>query len=246
MLRVENIKSSTSFYSKIPYNYNKYRNIIYGDNKTKVCIMFSPRAGCTITFKCYLDMMNLLRDGEYYENVHDYREQEFIRFSKEIDFHTLLGNNYNIIKTITNPYSRAVSIFIGHAYPGLSFKEFLVNLCNNDTSKLLFDGVNHIVQQYIEGEEKYISKYIKIDKYEKYDIELNDGNKFSFDVNRYKSNHHTPRVNNTNFVGNIELYKLRGAIPKSYKYFYNEEIKQMVEKYYYVDIVQYGYTFEEL
>lgn len=245
MLRVKNIKNSNGFFSKIPYEYNKYRNIIYGDSVNKICILFTPRAGCTVTFKCYLDLLHLLDDGDCYANIHDYREYEFIRFAPEYPIQDVLSNGYTIIKTVVNPYSRAVSIFLGHCAPELSFREFMKKLLANENF-LSMEGNLHKVQQYIKGEERYITNYIKIDKLETHTILLNNGETFVFDVARYNGPHHSIRHDTKYFVGDIKLCKLTEIIPQNYSYFYDKYIQNMVEDYYAADIQKYEYRFEDL
>ena len=47
---------------------------LYGDRNKKVCFLWSPRGGCSITFKCFLDMIGLLDDAKQYnEWIHNYR-----------------------------------------------------------------------------------------------------------------------------------------------------------------------------
>ena len=64
-----------------------------------------------------------------------------------------------------------------------------------------------------------------------------DGTLYNLDVNKYSSEHHgIKNINNVQFCGDL---------PKSYKYFYDDEIKKMIETFYEKDIQQYGYSFDD-
>jgi hypothetical protein len=66
-------------------------------------------------------------------------------------------------------------------------------------------------------------------------------------VTKYTSQHHAKRRDDiTYFVGDIKLNDIHGKVPASYKYFYDDEIKEMVYTYYKTDIEKYNYTFEEM
>jgi hypothetical protein len=39
------------------YGNNIYSNLWYCDNKNKLCITFTPRGGCSISFQQYLDLI---------------------------------------------------------------------------------------------------------------------------------------------------------------------------------------------
>ena len=66
---------------------------------------------------------------------------------------------------------------------------------------------------------------------------------YELDVNKYTSPHHGKKTNNTEFCGDIPKDML--ILPKSYKYFYDEEIKNLVDIFYKNDIEKYGFKFED-
>jgi len=88
-------------------------------------------------------------------------------------------------------------------------------------------------------------KYIKIDKNETFEIKLSNGELYNLDVNKYTSCHHGKRINNTEFIGDLLRQDISKRLPESYKYFYDEEIKKMVDTYYKEDIENYGYSFDD-
>lgn len=92
-----------------------------------------------------------------------------------------------------------------------------------------------------------VNKYIKINKNEIHTIELANGNVLTIDVNKFNSYHHgVKNLENTSFCGDMPRKEVNNNLPKSYKYFYDEEIKQMVEKFYKNDIEKYNFSFDEL
>ena len=193
-------------------------------------------------------MVGLLDDAENYSNwIHDYKMYIFIKNVPEINIDVLSKKKCNIIKSIVNPYSRAVSIWREQKSHTLSFRDYLKELVNNKISYFNENDKYHLKPQYIHGEEKFVTKYIKLDKYEKYDILLLDGTNYTVDVTKYISQHHAKRNKDINyFLGDIKLNDIYNKLPLSYKYFYDDEIKEMVYQYYKKDIDFYGYTFEEM
>jgi len=238
-LMISKIKNTHSFKSNLE---------IYGDKDKKICFMWSRRAGCSITLKCFLDMVGLLADAEKYNNwIHTYKVDLYTPNVPYISIPELKKNNYNIIKTIVNPYSRAISIWRAQTSHNLSFRDYLKELVNDKISYFNNNDKEHLRPQYVKDEEKIITKYIKLDNYEKYDVMLDNGDIYTIDVTNYTSKHHAQRREDINyFVGDIKLNDIHNIVPKYYKYFYDEEIKEMVYKYYIDDIVKYNYTFEEL
>jgi hypothetical protein len=103
----------------------------------------------------------------------------------------------------------------------------------------------HLHKQYITGEEDIINEYICIDKYEKHTIKLHNGEDYVIDVNKYTSIHHGKKTSNTSFCGDVPKNVINQKLPSSYKYFYDDEIKSLVEKYYKDDIENYGFLFDD-
>ncbi len=238
-LLINKIKSTNCFKSSME---------LYGDINKKIGFLWSPRGGCSITFKCFLDMVGLLDDAEKYNVwIHNYKVEIMWPNISYISISELKKNNYTIIKTIVNPYSRAISIWRAQKSHNLSFRDYLKELTNNKIEYFNKNDKYHLRPQYIDEEEQIVTKYIKLDKYEKYDVLLPDGKNYTVDVTKYTSTHHAKRNENINyFVGDIKLNDIHNIVPKCYKYFYDDEIKEMVYKYYKKDIDFYDYTFDEL
>lgn len=231
--------------SKTIYYNTIYSDLFYCDNENKICISFTPRGGCSISFQQYLDLVGLLKDGlDYNQFIHHYRCDIFNPNVKVIDINDLIKQQFTFVKFIMNPYIRAVSIFRVQTSHNLSFRQYLKQLINNETDYFNENDKYHYHQQYIPYEEKIITKYIKIDKNETFEIKLSNGKLYNLDVNKYTSLHHGKKhSNNTEFCGDLLKDVVNERLPKSYKYFYDEEIKQMVDTYYKQDIEHYGYSF---
>jgi hypothetical protein len=236
---IEKIKSKPCFKSQLE---------IYGDTERKIAFMWSPRGGCSVTLKCFLQMMGLLEDAEKYSTwIHDYKVDLYTPNVPIISIPEMKKRGFHIIKTIVNPYSRAVSIWRVQSSHNLSFRDYLKQLVNNQIDYFSNNDKYHLRPQYIQGEEEIVTKYIRLDKYEKYDALLPDASFYTIDVTKFPSKHHAKRNESIEyFLGDIILSNIHEIMPKSYKYFYDEEIKNLVYKYYKNDIDKYGYTFDEL
>lgn len=74
---------------------------------------------------------------------------------------------------------------------------------------------------------------------------MSDETLYNLDVNKYSYCHHINRKTTYFFA---EIYPKNNVIEKmlnSYKYFYDEEIKKIVDTYYKQYIEHYGYLFDD-
>lgn len=232
------------------FGYSPYSNLWYVDTKNKICVTFTPRGGCSKSFQQYLDLLdgNLLKDAfDFHPFVHRYRTDLFDSNVPRIPINKLTQEKYKIIKFIMNPYIRAVSVFRMIESYNLSFRKFMrriVFYTKYMISKFTENDKFHYHQQYIKGEEKIITKYIRINENEIYDVKLKNGENYKIDVNKYDSIHHGKKTENTIFCGDIPRLEISKKLPKSYKYFYDDEIKKLVNIFYRDDFVKYKFTFD--
>jgi hypothetical protein len=112
------------------------------------------------------------------------------------------------------------------------------------TSKFTENDKFHYHHQYIKGEENIITKNIRVNENEIYNIELKNGENYEINVNKYDSVHHGKKSKNTSFCGDITRTEVNKILPLSYKYFYDDEIKQLVNIFYKDDIVKYNFNFD--
>ena len=241
---ISNIKNKDIGFTS--YGNHEYSYYWYVDNKNKICITFSPRAGCSISFQQYLNIVGLLEDGlSYHPFIHSYRMDLFNKNIPLINIDELIKKKYTFIKFIMNPYIRAVSIYRWQTSTNLSFKEYLKQILNNEISCFSHHDLHHNQSQYIEGEENIITKYIKINENEKYNIKLHDNTIYEIDLNKFTSQHHGKKTDYSEFCGDIPRDQVNEKLPKSYRYFYDDEIKSLVYNIYKNDIEKYGFNFED-
>lgn len=241
---IYNIKNSSA--ALTVFNKSIYGDLWYVDKLNKLCFTFTPRGGCSISFQCYLDLLGLLKDGlEYNSFIHKYRSEVFNKNIQTIPLNKLSKEGYLFIKFIINPYIRAVSIFRAQTSHNLSFRDYLKQLVNHKTDYFNNNDKYHLHKQYIKGEEEIINKYICIDKYETHTIKLHNGEDYVIDVNKYTSIHHGKKTSNASFCGDIPKNEINKNLPCSYKYFYDNEIKSLVETYYKDDIEKYCFSFDD-
>jgi hypothetical protein len=156
-----------------------------------IILFWSEKAGCTNFNKWFFYQIGVL-DEAMNQSVHVYRIQMYnkqLNYSNYLRDQVLFSKK-DTIKLVRNPYSRAISSFltISHYcfssrpannrmfkdwerisklyniesnYTGITFKQFLYYLQNVEQKINIVDG--HIGQQYIDGEEAFISKYIKLE-----------------------------------------------------------------------------------
>ncbi len=242
---IDNIKNSFAIRAELQNN-EIYKELFYADTKNKICITFTPKSACSAAFQNFLDLVGLLKDGlEVNPFIHIYRCHIFNNYVNTVlDVNQLIKENYFFIKFIQNPYIRAVSSYRHVNYNG-SFRNFMKKLINNDLNDFNDNDIFHFNKQYIKDEESYINKYIKIDKNEIFIIELKNTKKFVFYTNKYSSIHYgIKNINNNSFCGDLIKNDIINNLPSSYKYFYDDEIKNMVEIYYKDDIDKYNYKFD--
>ena len=243
---IQNIKNKNVSYTK--FGNSIYSNLWYVDDLNKICITFTPRGGCSVSFQQYLYLVGLLDDALNYDSfIHNYRCEIFNKtiFFKDINW--LIDNKYIFIKFIMNPYIRAVSIFRVQTSHNLSFREYLKELNGNKINYFNNNDKYHLQQQYIQGEENIITKYIKINENETFPVILSDGINYTIDVNKFNSIHHGKKnKDNNEFCGDIPLRDIYINLPSSYKYFYDDEIRSLVETFYKDDIEKYNFKFEDM
>lgn len=224
-------------------NYN-FKDFFYADLENKLVFNFSPRAGCSSCFKIFLDLTNLLKEGEKYNSfIHHYRLDVIDKNVLITDIDKFLQSNFKFIKFITNPFKRAVSIF-RLCDKNITFRKFSEKIAIGDFSNFNNSIVYHLGQQYFNNEENYIDEYIKIDKNETLELELKNGEKYLIDPNNYSSIHHAIiDQKNKLFCGDKELCMFDVGIIQNYNFFYDEKIYKNIYAFYKDDIEKYNYKF---
>lgn len=232
-------------------------NYIYHEKQT-VCVIWQAKAGCTSVNKMFFEEEGLLEEALNYNPwIHEYRQiyterpdtQEKRRFA-------VVNKNTKWIQFTVNPYRRAVSSYIHcskdlHSSvpsflkrmtdmdsPNFSFKQFLTFLMQTNIRDIHFDS--QVFHLYKEKDIEYI-------KMEKLDDMLPIINK-KYNLNYTpKTSHHHAKTNEDRktFVGDTLWNDVKDNIPLDYSYFYDKEIRDMVEQLYGLDIEVLNYTWEE-
>lgn len=201
------------------------------------------------------------------------QERAKFYFDEMID--QILENKKSVIKLVRNPYTRVVSSFLAFVEQalfhqknknlihewykakkyidienGISFKQFLYFLKINGVELGQIEG--HIAQQYLEGEEEFIDKYIKIENFSR-DISLIEENNNLLKSKDFLSNtlshyHSNIMEDSHNFSEKKITKKLLADLWASkkiptYSNFFDKESIDLVQNIFSKDINSYNYTF---
>jgi len=207
-------------------------------------VIWQSKAACTIVSKMYYDEEGLLTQAESYSNwIHDFREQH-----DKITFRQRLGCIKNkrtkYIHFIVNPYRRIVSSYI-HAmrtgytdYTNISFREFVQYLSYN---KIKYNSHHGLQLSRFHGIKSI--EYIKMENIEEQLPILNS--KYGINYSMKTSIHHADTYDiEPRFIGDVKWNDIE-KIPRKYSNFYSETIKDIVANLFEVDIVVFGYTWDE-
>ena len=223
-------------------------------SKQDTAIIWTPKAACTIVNKMFFEEEGLLEDALKYSNwIHDFR----MFYSKKLDVKKMkqkaISPENKVTKWIqftVNPYRRAVSSYIhcskfpkaclGFEVYNKSFKSFLEDIMNEK-----FQNAHFFPQVFYK--EKDI-EYIKLENLDEMLPYINK--KYNLSYKLQSSHHHAKNTCNLNkniieFVGDKLWNELKDDLPTNYCYFYDEEVKILVEKIYNLDIKLFNYTWDE-
>lgn len=201
-------------------HYNMFFSV---NNKKKIVFGWSAKCGCTHVKRCF----------NYYTGIKT-------TGSIHINSYNPLPNNHNeytIILFIRNPYKRIVSGFLHKYLIGkwrLTTPKTFENFVNElDKNGLLKIDKHHFTPQL---SERYVDN-MKLHKI--YDIENIDYNyldilfdkKLPKELYSFKGYRNKYSQDNNRYVYNLEFREFSSNIP-TYKFFYNQDIKNKVYKFY--------------
>ena len=241
--------------------YWKINNLLIGKfnyhNKQDLAIIWTPKAACTIVNKMFFEEEGLLKNALKYNNwIHNFRDRysqhPYVKKKKLVAL-SLKNKVTKWIQFTVNPYRRAVSSYIHcckHPKACLevdeynnSFKQFLEDILN----KKFYDNSHFCPQVFALYKDKNI-EYLKLENINEILPYINK--KYNLNYKLKDSSHHAKNTcilseNVTEFIGDRSWNELKENMPTNYIYFYNKEIRDLVEKIYNLDIKLFNYTWDE-
>ncbi|KLA27069.1 sulfotransferase family 2 domain-containing protein [Bacillus cereus] len=233
-----------------------------------IILFWSQKSGCTSLAHWFFYQINLFKEAIKYDSfIHNY---EYEVFKSSTNYFIQLANELQTkekktYKLVRNPYKRAVSSFVSLIPPPniihpawgpirmflygnetcnkpISFKLFLYYLRAHMTK---LDEVDpHYTQQYIQGEEEFVSNYIYLENFKTEILKLEDKYKL-------KNSPLKPLSKSWHYQGDKMIYKGHYAeaditnllFPRlpTYDSFYNKETIQLVEEVFEKDFLIYKY-----
>ena len=230
------------------------------DRNRKVIMDFSEKSGCTIGTKMFFRHMGILEKAlEFSPWIHDYRIHHFYK-DNPISFNDLKDDSYYKFKIVRNPFSRVISSYVRvmsdkalqkdlKRFPwsrvsDYSFAQFVNYLSKVDIRKI--DTHNGQQKKFFEYElENCFDKIVKLEDMASVINVINLKKGFNFKVDGLSSFHHNDIKKGLDV--NVSNYKWPNIVHKipQYKFFYTEELKEMVGKIFKDDIEAYQYTYED-
>jgi hypothetical protein len=224
--------------------YNKSFHII---TKKNIVIIWSAKSACTTVNYMYFTHENLikkaLKDTDW---IHSYRKKYQKQQNEFREKYIQKIPPSRFIQFCVNPYRRAVSSYIHgmtrkylpERHKNISFHEFLIRI----QSGSIQPNPHHNQQTFYKNNYKLITTV----KMEYMNEELNKINKkFNLHFKPYKNQNIKPKSNKINyFIGKLKWVNFKKSIPNNYTWFYDRDIKRLVEKIYNNDIKNLGYTWD--
>ncbi|MED0906758.1 sulfotransferase family 2 domain-containing protein [Bacillus nitratireducens] len=233
-------------------------------------LFWSQKSGCTSLALWFFHQINLLetalkgRSGEYIHN-YEYAVYKAHPAYREQVIRALKDKDKNAYKLVRNPYKRVVSAFlffipffeIQHPHwgpikkylynnenspKGFSFKQFLYYL--QDSKKRDIAVNPHYAQQYIPGEEEFVTNYIYLEKFNmtmralemKYNLTHTPVHILT------KSNHHqSDKLLYEGDYADVDITDPTFPRFPTYQSFYDKETLELVYSIFYQDFKTYKY-----
>ena len=245
------------------------------DQKRKMVLLWSAKAGCSFTVKWFFYQMNLLDAANHYNPwIHDYREEVFYKSHGYREGIKDLRNNtgdYNVIKFVRNPYSRAVSSlfhvskgyvrrdvwaeemkrinqFVPRILPSengetISFKEFVEYLKSIDIASCDIHWREQVHPLEKEGilTPDYVIK-IENSLKEIPHLEQDLGLRKTNLHELRESGHHLKKVESTENVGGKRIAFSAAVSYPDFPSFYDQETMVSIYQIYKSDFEKYGYS----
>ncbi|RMG73749.1 MAG: hypothetical protein D6711_10295 [Chloroflexi bacterium] len=232
----------------------------------KLALFWSAKAGCTFAIKWFFFQIGCLEAASFYHKwIHKYRQEVFYESQGyKLHIQDILKPDTNIIKFVRNPYARVVSSYIHAINTGYEDKRisvFLNRVIDQDNGFSFIEFIDylesidlrncnghHKIQVHISEAEKLVNiNYIirlenSFEELKKIEFQL--GLKSSNLTELSSSHHHSIRDRDNSFCGDrrfcVSKLNKNRYFPKS-PCFYNEDLKNRVNKLYELDFNTYQY-----
>lgn len=235
--------------------------IVLKDEKRRVLMDWSPKAGCTIAVKMFFRQMNLLEKALEYDSwIHNYRMFVFFK-EHPTQVEDLTNPDYFKFKVVRNPYSRVVSSYL-HTMKNnsmhkpikdvlkkwranINFSQFVSFLEKIDLSNLSCDPHYGLQKKKFENNKVEFDMIIKLEEFNLRLDELNERSGSCFNIKGLTSDHHIAKQEViVNKAYNKKFSKIINEVP-NYNQFYNAELVERVTALYREDIEAYKYSYSQ-
>lgn len=254
----DNIMKVTGYGARLPHFHRNFPLILF----------WSQKSGCTSLANWFFYQVGLYETAmEHNTFIHHYEFEIYINrvgyFEKVI--REIAKGSKETVKLVRNPYKRAVSSFVSLITPPgvdnpqwipirefiysdgtcrkpITFKHFLLYLYANGASREGLDP--HHAQQYIEGEEKVVNKYIYLEDYknEIRNLESKYGLKEApLEVLSNSWHHQATHMIFEGMYAEADITDPLFPRLPTYKSFYDKECIQLVTEIFYQDFITYNY-----
>jgi hypothetical protein len=224
------------------------------NREKKVIIGWTAKAGCSMSIKLFYKYIGILDEAlQYSAWPHFYREEVYEK-NNHISTDDLNNDDFLKIKFVRNPYARAISSYIHALKTGyiwnyvkqdnhdISFKQFL-EMITNATKHIAIWDLHHSMQKEWDEDNFQYNEIIQIEELDKRLLEINTKYDIDFEVNDkiLTNHHHIKKTDDIDYCVSYSLYsEIKDAIP-NYKFFYNDELVEMVYNIYQLDFETYNY-----
>lgn len=226
------------------------------DDRNRLIMDWSAKAGCTIATKMFFRHMGLLEEAQAYDKwIHAYREQVFYR-SHRTTMEKLRDPGYFRFKVVRDPFTRAISSYIYAMYndyfvdrstgklADMSFRQFVGILERIDIRRVDI----HLAQQKKDYEYELPGVFNVVCRLERIEEDLarvNAATGLELSVAGLGSDHHTKRTSEFNScVADEPWSRIKDRFP-DYRYFYTDDLVNTVRRIYADDCTTYGYEWDK-
>lgn len=240
-------------------------------DKSRLALLWTPKAGCTSMVKWFFHHMDLLEEAKrYHPFVHRYRLQCFQKNQIQrrlVQKFSRNSSDYTVIKAVRNPLSRVVSSFIHCLKHKILHKEMQSFLNQSDAVDLKYtfrEFVSylatidiHSCDPHLKSQVHFLERKRRVHVDYLFPLEMSEewlgllektlGFEKQYDMSLLsRSPHHTTRSKEKMFVGDVPYNDSLDCVFPAYECFFDDEIKRIVLAIYSEDVNRYGHFYKDL